>query len=148
MKTNNTSAFRLALTALICATLTTTSLHAQTNTSDVSATTVQPSLKTAIWAVANSSSVRISFDKQGRGAVRVRIYDSRGRELYDQYESTPAFAGKYDLSELSAGIYTIDLRYGDVHVSQTISLDTPQPEPRRIALLKASGADNRFLTIR
>ncbi|QMW00987.1 hypothetical protein [Spirosoma foliorum] len=148
MKTNNISAFRLALAVLIFTTLATTRLHAQINTNYVEGTTNQPSLRTAIWPVVNSSSVRINFVHQGRGAVHIRLYDSQGKVLYDQYESSRTFAGNYDLKELAAGYYIFDLESADTHVSQEISLNNPQPEPKRVVFLNVAKTDNHFITVK
>lgn len=148
MKTNNISALRLALVTLICTTLVTSRSRAQVNTNHIETATAQPSLKTAIWPVINSSSVRINFVHQGRGAVHVRLYDSQGNVLYEQYEFGRTFAASYDLNELSAGNYTFDLQSADTHISQDISLNKPQPEPSRVVLLKAANTDNRFMTVK
>lgn len=132
MKTLQTSAI-----ALMISLVSISSLQAQDNTMQLAD---QPSVSTAdapahktfdisLYRVQQSMSVCLSVEKALGEKVQVRLLDEKGEEFYQELlgRHTGKYARRFELSSLTDGSYTIEVRNGAEVMRRVVNLKTSQP---------------------
>lgn len=67
------------------------------------------SIRAYIQPDARKEAIKIRLENRGAKAVRIRILDENQQSVYDDYVTKPAYYGRFDVSALSYGAYTIEL---------------------------------------
>lgn len=121
---------RLALAALALTSSVVSLSAAQAQT--VADETSPAGLRTRISPVASATKLKVCYENDGYGPVRILIRNERGTLVYDEYEISRKYAALYDLTALPSGLYSIELRTRTVR--QTKQLRIAAPVRNRIVL--------------
>ena len=84
-------------------------------------------LRVIIRPLPNSPLLRVCYESAQYGSVRFRIRNERGSVLYDDVLRASRYAGTFDLADLPAGRYTVELQTPADHYEQAIQLGKPIP---------------------
>ena len=130
--------------------LTTSSLNAQTFGGRDYLAESPVSVQAFISPDAHKIALRIRLENRTSNAVRIRIVNEDQKVVYDDYIARPTYYGRFDLSALPYGAYTIELSNRNGRQTQPfrIELQTNQRivmvtnPPKRDSLL----ARHRFQT--
>lgn len=124
MKTNFTSvrSFAVILTTVA---LFSVSVHAQTFTGRHELDHEPSSLRTLIKPAPNSSILRVSYENDGYGTVRLLLSDQKGTVLYDEQQIKPKYSGQLDLAALPNGVYTLVLQTPNARHTEYVHIYTP-----------------------
>jgi hypothetical protein len=130
MKINVISARRFAAMVPMLAILgaTTPSVQAQTFTGKPDLTQQPNTLRTIITPVANSSILRVRYENDGYGTVRIVLRDERGTIVYEELQPKRKYSGQLDLTSLPNGAYTLVLQTPQSRHTEHIHVNTPTSE--------------------
>ncbi len=84
-------------------------------------------LRVIIQPLPNSPLLRVRYESDQYGSVRFQIRNERGSVLYDDMLRSSRYVGTFDLADLPAGRYTVELRTPTDHLEQAIRLGKPMP---------------------
>ncbi|GAB4024884.1 hypothetical protein [Spirosoma gilvum] len=117
--------YRFSLAVLSVCLFSALSLQAQTF--DGGAKLVNsPHLEAAIYPVSSyPSAIKVVYNNRTGGSVRVVIKNDKGRIFYDEFEKTPLYRRRFDLSELPQGNYIVELSKQEEHFAQSLSIESP-----------------------
>ena len=126
MKTNHVATRYSTLIAVMAFLLSTSSLRAQTYMGKEKLSGSPMSFEAIAYPITNGpAAIRVNFNNQTAGSVRVTIRDEKGNRVYEQFEKTAAYRSRLDLSLLPAGNYTLDLSKEDDHFIRTFTIEPP-----------------------
>ncbi len=122
----------LTIYLLLAASLTT---MAQTYKARLALTDAPAQLEASVFPLTSRPGViKVMFNNLSRSDVRVMIRDEKGEVRYDAYESIAKYRRSFDLSELPAGSYTIELIKKREHVVRTFAINAPPPATKWITM--------------
>ena len=121
------SGIRFVALLLIGFTLNARSVPAQTFRGETKLTPTPASLRAAVYQVSNSPMLRVRYDNQQTGPVRIQIRDQRGTVIYDEVKRQSLYAGEFDLMAWPAGTYIIELQTSLSRYVQTIRVEFRSP---------------------
>jgi len=84
-------------------------------------------LRVNIWPLPNSPLLRVCYESDKYGSVRFQIRNERGSVLYDDVLRASRYVGTFDLADLPAGRYTVELQTPADHHEETIQVGKPIP---------------------
>ncbi len=84
-------------------------------------------LRVIIRPLPNSPLLRVCYESDKYSPVRFQIRNERGSVLYDDVLRSSRYAGTFDLADLPAGRYTVELQTRTDHHEETIQLGKPVP---------------------
>lgn len=79
-------------------------------------------LRVIITALPGSTVLRVRYESDGSGPVRLQLRDAQDQVLYSEWKQQTRFAGDYVLASLPAGSYTLELQTSGAHYAQTVRL--------------------------
>jgi hypothetical protein len=83
--------------------------------------------KVAVFPVENSLTMKVLFENPAKETVNVLIKNSNEEIVYSKTVSgTAKFNGKFDVSRIGEGTYTIVIQSANQSYSNTFSIGTPQ----------------------
>ena len=85
------------------------------------------SLRVIIRPLPNSPLLRVCYESVRYASVHFQIRNERGSVLYDDVLRTSRYAGTFDLADLPAGRYTVELQTPADHHEETIQVGKPIP---------------------
>ena len=85
------------------------------------------SLRVIIRPLPNSPLLRVCYESARYGSVHFQIRNERGSVLYDDVLRASRYAGTFDLADLPAGRYTVELQTPADHHEETIQVGKPIP---------------------
>ena len=89
--------------------LTSPSLYAQTFTGRDYLDESPVSLRALVYPDARKEAIRIRLESRSPEVVRIQIKDEAQKTVYDDYVSKPKYIGRFDVSALPYGVYTVEL---------------------------------------
>ena len=99
---------------------------AQTVAGDSTMTASPKEFKAIIFSLpSNPSVIKVNFDNPTSGSVRVVIRHENGNTVYNEFEQRAAYRGRFDVSGLPAGNYTVELRKKNEQYVQTFTIERP-----------------------
>ena len=84
-------------------------------------------LRVNIWPLPNSPLLRVCYESDKYGSVRFQIRNERGNVLYADVLRASRYVGTFDLADLPAGRYTVELQTPADHHEETIQVGKPIP---------------------
>jgi len=105
--------------------LTSPSLMAQTFAGQDYLAESPVSLRAFIQPDARKEAIKIRLENRGSKVVRIRILDENQKPVYDDYVTKPAYYGRFDVSALSYGAYTIELSTQTARHTQRFHIERP-----------------------
>ena len=113
----------VGLSALL---LSASALHAQTFVGREKLTESPTQLEATVYPVSNApSTINVIFNNLTGGQVRVVIRNGKGEAVYSAFESVARYRRYLNLSNLSAGQYTVELSKRDEHYTQAFTIEPP-----------------------
>lgn len=103
--------------------LTTPALYAQTFTGRDYLAESPVSIQAFICPDAHKMAIKIRMENRTSNAVRVRIVNEAQKTVYDDYVATPTYYGRFNLSALPYGTYTIELSNRIARLNQTFRIE-------------------------
>jgi|GEM_PF-2556647 len=128
MKTNVSFLPYSALAALTACLLLVSSpiTMAQTYDGQLKLADAPAQLEASVYPLSNrAATIKVIFNNQTGGSVRVVIRDGQGKVHYDEYESIALYRRNFDLSQLPVGNYTVELSKRNEHVARTFTINPP-----------------------
>lgn len=113
-------------------TLTSPSLYAQTFAGRDYLAELPVSVQAFVYPDAHKTALKIRLENRTSDAVRVRIVNADQKTVYDDYVAKPTYYGRFDLSALPYGGYTIEL--SNRHTRQTQSFRIEPQTAERIVM--------------
>ena len=100
-------------------------LYAQTFTGRDYLNESPVSIRAFVYPDARKQAVKIRLENQGAKAVRIRILDENQKPVYDDYVTKQAYYGRFDVSTLPYGTYTVELSTQTARHRQGFRLERP-----------------------
>ena len=88
---------------------------------------VPAALRVIIRPLPNSPLLRVCYESARYGSVHFQIRNERGSVLYADVLRASRYAGTFDLADLPAGRYTVELQTPADHHEETIQVGKPSP---------------------
>ncbi|QJW90200.1 hypothetical protein HNV11_12845 [Spirosoma taeanense] len=101
------------------------SLYAQTFTGPDVIAEAPASLRAVAYPILNRSAVKLHFENQSHTSVQIQILDEKKKVIYQDLIHAPKYAGRFDVSALPYGFYTIELKTHLARVTQTFRIEPP-----------------------
>jgi hypothetical protein len=79
-------------------------------------------LRVHITPLPGSAVLRVRYECDDYGAVRLRLLDAQGQVLYAEFKQQSRFAGDYILTSFPTGCYTLELQTPSARYTQTVRL--------------------------
>ena len=110
-------------------------VQGQTFTGQAKLTEFPPTgFQALVYAVADQSGrIRVNFNNESPGSVRIQVRDQQGNIVCDKFESSVHYRGYFDLSSMPAGVYMVRLSKDATVYTQRFCIEPPTAG--RIALL-------------
>ena len=105
--------------------LTSPSLYAQTFSGRDYLDESPVSIRAFVYPDTRKEAIRIRLENQGAKAVRIRILDENQKPVYDDYVTKQAYYGRFDVSALPYGGYTVELSTQTARHRQGFRLERP-----------------------
>lgn len=83
------------------------------------------SLRAFIQPDARKEAIKIRLENRGSKVVRIRILDENQKPVYDDYVTKPAYYGRFDVSALAYGAYTIEVSNRSARHTQEFRIESP-----------------------
>lgn len=118
----------MALTACM---LSAASVQAQTFPGATKLADAPAHLEATVYPVTNMpNTIRVNFNNPTSGQVRVVIRNQENKIFYDEFETTPKYRRRFDLSSLPEGNYTVELSKTKEHYNQAFTVEPPSTKSR------------------
>ena len=101
------------------------SLYAQTFTGRDYLNESPVSIRAFVYPDARKEAIKIRLENRGAKAVRIRILDENQKPVYDDYVTKLAYYGRFDVSALPYGAYTLELSTQTARHRQGFRLSGP-----------------------
>ena len=121
--------------------LTTPSLYAQTFGGRDYLAESPVSVQAFISPDAHKIALRIRLENRMSEAVRIRILNEDQKTMYDDYIARPTYCGRFDLSALAYGAYTIELSNRNGRQTQSFRIE-PQTNQRIVMVTNLPKRDS------
>ena len=105
--------------------LTSPSLYAQTLTGRDYLDESPVSIRAFVYLDARQEAIKIRMENRGSRMVRIRILDENQNPVYDDYVSKLAYYGRFNVSALPYGAYTVELSTQTARHRQGFRLERP-----------------------
>ena len=112
--------------------MTSPALHAQTFAGRAYLAESPVSIQAFIYPDARKEAIKIRLENRSANAVRIRVVNEAKRTVYDEYVAKPTYYGRFDVSALPYGAYTVELSTTTARHTQAFRLE-PQTD-RRIVM--------------
>ncbi|QJW89152.1 hypothetical protein HNV11_06975 [Spirosoma taeanense] len=86
-----------------------------------------------VFPAQKKSVINIRIENRSSRTVRIRLINEEQKAVYDEYASGPEFAGRFDVSALPYGTYTVELSTSSLQHRQEFQIMPRQTE--RVVLL-------------
>lgn len=101
------------------------SLHAQTFAGRDYLDESPVNLRAFVYPDARKAAIQIRLESLSPEAVRIQIKDEAQKTVYDDYVSKPKYLGRFNVSALPYGVYTVELSNYTVRHTQVFRLEPP-----------------------
>ncbi len=101
------------------------SLHAQTFTGRDYLDESPVSIRAFVYPDTQKEALKIRLENRGAKAVRIRILDENQKPVYDDFVTKQAYYGRFDVSALPYGAYTVELSTQTARHRQGFRLERP-----------------------
>ena len=102
------------------------SLYAQTFTGQDHLSDSPGSLRAVVYPIPNKPTICINVDNGSRSEVRLQILNEAKTPVYDKWIHGSEYGGRFDVSALPSGVYTVELSTREARHTQTFRLEPPK----------------------
>lgn len=105
--------------------LTSSSLYAQTFAGRNYLAESPVSIRAFIYPDARKEAIKIRLENQSSGAAHIRIVNEAQETVYEDYVAKPTYYGRFDVSALPYGAYTIEFSNRSARQTQEFRIESP-----------------------